>query len=49
MSLEDLLGLPVPEVDANSVGGLVTESLGRIPEAGERVPFAGFEIEIVAA
>jgi CBS domain containing-hemolysin-like protein len=48
LSLEDALGVASPEVDANSVGGLVTETLGRIPAAGERVEFPGFEIEVLA-
>jgi CBS domain containing-hemolysin-like protein len=46
-SLEDALAMPLPEVNANSVGGLVLEQLGRLPEAGERIVFPGFEIEIV--
>jgi CBS domain containing-hemolysin-like protein len=48
LSLEDALERPVPEVNANSVGGLVLEQLGRLPMAGERVSFPNFEIEIVA-
>jgi CBS domain containing-hemolysin-like protein len=47
MSLEDVLGTETPEVDANSVGGLVIEHLGRIPKPGERVTFPDFEIEII--
>jgi putative hemolysin len=37
-----------PEVDANSVGGLITETLGRIPVAGERIAFPEFAIEVLA-
>jgi CBS domain containing-hemolysin-like protein len=47
LSLEDALQRPVPEVNANSVGGLVLEQLGRLPAAGERVAFPNFEIEIL--
>lgn len=47
LSLEDALTITLPEVDANSVGGLVLEKLGRLPAAGERVSFPGFEIEIL--
>jgi CBS domain containing-hemolysin-like protein len=47
LSLEDALAVPLPEVDANSVGGLVLEQLGRLPAAGERVAVEGFEIEIL--
>jgi CBS domain containing-hemolysin-like protein len=48
LSLEEALGVLVPDVDANSVGGLVTETLGRIPAAGERISFPGFVIEVVS-
>lgn len=47
LSLEDVLAMPMPEVDANSVGGLVLEQLGRLPVEGERVSFPRFEIEIL--
>jgi CBS domain containing-hemolysin-like protein len=47
-SLEEALGVLAPEVDANSVGGLVTETLGRIPDSGERVAFGQFEIEVLS-
>ena len=47
-SLEEALGVLAPEVDANSVGGLVTETLGRIPALGERVAFGQFEIEVLS-
>jgi CBS domain containing-hemolysin-like protein len=47
-SLEEALGVLAPEVDANSVGGLVTETLGRIPASGERVAFGQFEIEVLS-
>jgi CBS domain containing-hemolysin-like protein len=48
LSLEDALGRRVPEVDVNSVGGLVIERLGRLPTAGERVRFPDFEVEILS-
>ena len=48
LSLEETLGVLAPEVDANSVGGLVTETLGRIPVAGERITFPDFEIEVLS-
>jgi CBS domain containing-hemolysin-like protein len=47
LSLEEALGVLAPEVDANSVGGLVTETLGRIPATGEKVTFPDFEIEVL--
>jgi CBS domain containing-hemolysin-like protein len=48
LSLEDALGRRVPEVDVNSIGGLVTEQLGRLPSPGERVRFPEFEVEVLA-
>jgi CBS domain containing-hemolysin-like protein len=48
LSLEDTLGIAVPIVDANSVGGLLIETLSRLPQAGERVLFVGFEIEVLS-
>jgi CBS domain containing-hemolysin-like protein len=47
LSLEDALTMRLPEVNANSVGGLVLEQLGRLPEAGEHIVFPGFEIEVL--
>jgi CBS domain containing-hemolysin-like protein len=48
LSLEEVLGVLVPEVDANSVGGLLIETLGRIPASGERIAFPAFEIEVLS-
>jgi CBS domain containing-hemolysin-like protein len=48
LSLEETLGVLAPEVDANSVGGLVTETLGRIPVTGERITFPDFDIEVLS-
>ena len=48
LSLEEVLAVTAPEIDANSVGGLVTETLGRIPAAGERIEFPTFEIEVLS-
>lgn len=47
LSLEEALGVIAPEVDANSVGGLVLERLGRIPAAADRVSCPDFDIEIL--
>jgi CBS domain containing-hemolysin-like protein len=49
LSLESELGVVAPLVEANSVGGLVIETLGRIPHAGERVRFPDFEIDVLSA
>src|SRR5262249_14489030 len=42
LSLEDALSRRAPEVDVNSVGGLVIERLGRLPGPGERIRFPEF-------
>ena len=47
LSLEEALGVVAPEVDANSVGGLVLERLGRLPEPGERVACPDFDIVVL--
>ena len=47
LSLQDALGIPLPEVDANSVGGLVLERLGRLPVCGEQVVLPEFSIEVL--
>ena len=47
LSLEDALGKPTPVVDVNSVGGLVQETLGRLPRQGETVRFPDFEVEVL--
>jgi len=48
LSLEDAISRRVPEVDVNSVGGLVIERLGRLPSPGERVRFPEFEVEVLS-
>lgn len=37
------------EEDAVSLGGLVTQKLGRLPVKGDRVTWRGFELEVLAA
>jgi CBS domain containing-hemolysin-like protein len=48
LSLEEALGVVAPDVEANSVGGLVIETLGRIPAPGERISFPDFEIDVLS-
>jgi len=48
--LEDLLGFrPQEETESTTVGGLVTEWLGHVPQAGESVEREGIRIEVTAA
>ena len=44
--LADRLGVTLEEADADSVGGLVVARLGRLPEPGEAVEFAGMRLEV---
>ena len=50
-SLERILGIDIENEelgldDVESVGGLIMIKLGNIPEQGQRIAFAGFDIEI---
>lgn len=48
--LEDLLDFhPEDEVESTTVGGLVTEWLGHVPEAGEETARDGIAIKVLAA
>jgi putative hemolysin len=40
--------LDVPEGDWTTLGGYVFATIGRIPRVGDRVPFPGGELEVVA-
>jgi len=47
--LADGLGIALPAHDAQTVGGLLVQALGRIPRAGERFTLGGLEFDILAA
>ncbi len=48
--IENILDFhPEEEIESTTVGGLVTEWLGRVPEAGEAVQKDGVRIEILAS
>ncbi|MCU1263205.1 MAG: domain containing protein [Bryobacterales bacterium] len=48
--LENMLDFhPEEEIESTTVGGLVTEWLGRVPQAGEAVEKDGIRIEILAS
>ena len=38
-----------PDAEVDTVGGLVTSIFGRIPRAGERASYRGFEVEVMDA
>jgi putative hemolysin len=40
--------LPIPEGDWSTLGGYTFSTLGRLPRIGDRVPFPGGELEVVA-
>jgi len=48
--LSDKLGIPWdPNIDVTTAGGLVTETLERIPVAGDFIDWDGFRIEVLRA
>ena len=48
--LSDKLGIPWdPDIDVTTAGGLVTETLERIPVAGDFIDWDGFRIEVLRA
>ncbi len=48
--LSEKLGISwEPEVEASSIGGLVTEMLERIPVAGDAIEWKGYRIEVLRA
>jgi len=48
-TVEDALGIDLPEGDYNTIAGLVLETLGRIPEPGEEVVVGRLEIRVISA
>jgi CBS domain containing-hemolysin-like protein len=40
--------LPIPDGDWTTLGGYTFSALGRLPRVGDRVPFPGGELEVVA-
>jgi len=51
MSLVDVRSdhrLPVPEGEWTTLGGYVFGRLGRVPQLGDRVPYPGGELEVIA-
>jgi CBS domain containing-hemolysin-like protein len=48
--LRDLIGYrPDQDLESTTVAGLVTERLGHVPEAGEKLQLDGIEIEVLAS
>ena len=45
--LEDLFELDLAEDDYITVGGLITHSLGRLPDKGEKIELKGLALEII--
>jgi putative hemolysin len=48
-TVEDALGIDIPEGDYNTIAGLVLRALGRIPEAGDEVVVGKLEIRVISA
>ncbi len=47
--MEDLLGFPEVQTEAETIAGLILEKTGAIPVKGEQIEFDGFRIEIMRA
>jgi len=47
--VEELFGVAIASGGVQTVGGLLTQLLGRIPRAGERLGLKGLEVDILAA
>ena len=45
--LEDLFDLDLAEDDYVTVSGLITHSLGRLPDKGEKIELKGLSLEII--
>ena len=51
LSLRDVRGeyqLPIPDGDWQTIGGYAFARLGRLPRIGDRAPYPGGELEVVA-
>lgn len=48
-ALEERFGVRLPRARSTSIGGLVAELAGRIPQAGERFLLAGLEVDVLQA
>ena len=48
-TLEDALGLDLPEGDYNTIAGLVLAALGRIPEPGDEVVVGSLELRVISS
>jgi putative hemolysin len=47
--VSDLLGVGIDDADSTTIGGMVTEWLGRVPSPGEAVERDGIKVEILAS
>ena len=47
--LEEALGVTVPEGDFHTVGGMVFNHFGHVPEVGDRLDVRGLQIEVLEA
>ncbi len=48
-TVEDALGLDLPEGDYNTIAGLVLAALGRIPEPGDEVVVGPLELRVISS
>lgn len=45
-TLERVLGIDIEESEAESIGGLILQRLGDLPEEGQRIEFEGFSVVV---
>lgn len=48
VELEDALSMPIPDVEAHTVGGMIMEISGRIPETGDEVRIDGYVARVTS-
>jgi CBS domain containing-hemolysin-like protein len=48
-TVEEALGVKLPESSYNTIAGLVLDVLGRVPEPGDEISIAGLDLRIVSA
>lgn len=46
VELEDALAVPIPDVESHTVGGMLMEISGRIPEIGDEIRIDGYRVRV---
>ena len=48
VELEDELSITLPDVESHTIGGMIMEMIGRIPEAGDEVTIDNYNVRVTA-